>query len=131
MGFFSRLKQPTSTARPVPGIAPVRDLATLNQLEKDLADEQAGHRETKAMLKESGVNAAAASMLDLSPEGVQLIRVKPAKTGNRYAACFQGGYRVYGVTGVEALSKLFKAKPNLGKKYQANLAAKLKENEKQ
>ena len=131
MGFFSRLKQPTPPVRPVPGIAPVKDLATLKQLEKDLADEKAGHRETKAMLKESGVNAAAASMLDLAPEGVQLIRVKPAKTGNRYAACFQGGYHVYGVTGVEALSRLFKAKPNLGKKYQANLAAKLKENEKQ
>lgn len=128
MGFFSRLKQPTSPMRPVPGIAPVRDLAELKQLEQALRNEKTDHQETKDQLKESGINSATASMLDLAPEGVQLIRVKPAKTGNRYAACFQGGYRVYGVTGVEALSKLFKAKPNLGKKYQANLAAKLKEN---
>lgn len=125
MGFFSR-KQ--NNSRPIPGPAPVGDNIELRNLQVALEKEKRAHRQTDEQLKESGVNAAAAQMLDLAPEGVQLIRVKPARTGNRYAACFQGGYRVYGVTGVEALSKLFKAKPTLGKKYQDALAAKLKKN---
>lgn len=124
MGLFSRNK----TSLPIPGPAPTEDSIELKNLEKALQQEKRDHQITKNQLNESGVNAAAAQMLDLAPEGVQLIRIKPAKTGNRYAACFQGGYRVYGVTGVEALTKLFKAKPTIGKKYQEALAAKLKKN---
>lgn len=124
MGLFSRNK----TSRPIPGPAPTEGNIELRNLQKALESEKRGHQITKNQLNESGVNAAAAQMLDLAPEGVQLIRIKPAKTGNRYAACFQGGYRVYGVTGVEALTKLFKAKPTIGKKYQEALAAKLKKN---